>query len=119
MIVLKSCKHLDNQVSIWKDTWGNISVSWKWENSWKDSNIVDWTLNDIEIILNYGTDNDITLTFEKWIDSIPIVIWCPWNNSWDKFNEQRVYSALYKLKVGNSNTVKWESIKRKILEILF
>lgn len=116
-VTLTSCKHQENIVSINQENW-EVIIVWKWKNSWSDANVIESVLSDVNIILNRGTDHDITVTFEQWQSSIPVVVWCPGNNSLDYGNNPLIYTTLSELLQWKAKTVKWQSVKEKILEIL-
>jgi hypothetical protein len=110
MLEIKSCKHQDNIVQFEKKDW-EIFVSWEWFNWWssKKQVITDSILRDIDFLLKYWNDWDITLTVEKWKISIPLVIWCP-NNSGDTYNDEWLYKLLSGLWLNE--------IKEKIISLI-
>jgi len=116
-ISLRSCKHRNNIIHIKENLW-EVIINWEWESSWSSERqkIINTTLNKVMVLLSLGKDNDITVTFEneEKKQNIPIVIWNPWNNSGDIYNNPNIYNFLSQKLQG----AKKMSINQEISEIL-
>ena len=116
-ILLKSCKHKNNVIHIKENLW-EVIIDWEWESLWSNEKqkIINTTVNKVTVLLSLAYDNDITVTFEdeEKRQNIPIVIWNPWNNSGDIYNDPSIYNFLFQKLQGSKKL----NINQEISEIL-